>query len=60
VTESKHAREVAIAKGYSYRSASAGKILAADQEGYTVATSEMATATNATRHPSIVLGANGT
>jgi len=45
---------------YSYRKASAGRMRAADQEGYTVAINEMPTATNATRRPSSARGAKGT
>lgn len=47
-------------RNHSYRKASAGKILAADQDGYSVATNETPTATAATITPSITRGANGT
>jgi hypothetical protein len=45
---------------YSYLSASAGRVLPADHEGYSVATKETPIATSATSAPSINLGANGT
>jgi hypothetical protein len=45
---------------YSYLNASAGRMRAADHEGYSVATNEMSTANRATQTPSIALGANGT
>ena len=45
---------------YSYLSVSAGKILDADHDGYSVATNETPTATSATKAPSIHRGANGT
>jgi hypothetical protein len=45
---------------YSYRNASAGKVLPAAHEGYSVATNETPIATNATKTPSIRRGAKGT
>jgi hypothetical protein len=49
-----------LALGYSYRSASAGRMRAADQEGYKVATKEIPIATKATISPSMARGAKGT
>lgn len=45
---------------YSYLKASAGKILDADQDGYSVASSETAMAVTATSTPCTARGANGT
>src|SRR6266851_461627 len=45
---------------HSYRRASAGRILAADHDGYSVATNDTPTATSATSTPSIKRGTNGT
>ena len=45
---------------YSYRKASAGKILDADHDGYSVAMKDTPTATRVTSTPSRARGANGT
>ncbi len=45
---------------YSYRNASAGSTLAADHDGYNVATNDTPIATSATRIPSCTRMANGT
>ena len=45
---------------HSYRSASAGRILEADHDGYSVATNETSKANPATQSPSISRDAKGT
>ena len=45
---------------YSYRNASAGRMRAADHEGYNVAINDTPTAKSATHAPSLARGANGT
>ncbi len=53
-------RSYSVPACYSYRRASAGRIRAADQDGYRVATNETRTANRATHRPSARRGANGT